>query len=44
MNMGNGKWKNKVVNKLFTPWVNSRGHLNFSEKTFNQLWKERNKK
>ncbi len=44
MNMGNGKWKNKLVNKLFTPWVNSRGHLNFSEKTFNQLWKERNKK
>jgi L-lactate dehydrogenase complex protein LldF len=36
--------KNKIVNKLFTSWTASRGDLNFSNKTFNQLWKEREKK
>lgn len=41
MNLGNGKIKNKVVNKLFKSWNKQRSELNFSEKTFNQLWKER---
>ena len=41
MNLGNGKLKNKVVNKLFTQWNTHRADLNFSKKTFNELWKER---
>lgn len=44
LNLGNSKMKNKIVNKLFTSWTASRGDLNFTEKTFNQLWKERVKK
>ena len=44
MNLGNGKLKNKVVNKIFTAWTTTRGDLHFSEKTFNQLWKEHIKK
>lgn len=39
-NMSNGKMKNKFVNKVFTAWTKHRGTLDFSEKTFNQLWKE----
>lgn len=41
MNMANGKLKNKWVNKVFTQWTARRGQLHFSEKTFNQQWKER---
>lgn len=41
MNMGSGKLKNKVVNRLFKGWKENRSELEFSEKTFNQLWKER---
>ena len=44
MNTASGKMKNKIVNKMFTSWTDSRGDLNFSDKTFNQLWKERHKK
>jgi L-lactate dehydrogenase complex protein LldF len=44
LNLGNAKMKNKIVNKLFTSWTASRGDLNFSDKTFNQLWKDREKK
>jgi L-lactate dehydrogenase complex protein LldF len=44
LNFGNSKMKNKIVNKLFTSWTASRGDLNFTDKTFNQLWKEREKK
>jgi L-lactate dehydrogenase complex protein LldF len=44
MNTASGKMKNKIVNKMFTSWTDTRGDLNFSDKTFNQLWKERNKK
>jgi L-lactate dehydrogenase complex protein LldF len=43
MNIGNGDLKNKIVNKLFKQWNKERADLNFSRKTFNQLWKERNK-
>ena len=43
MNMGNGKVKNKVVNRLFKQWVDGRGDLDFSQQTFNQLWKNRYK-
>lgn len=44
MNMGSGKLKNTFVNKLFTSWTDVHGDLQFSQKTFNQLWKERFKK
>lgn len=44
MNMGNGALKNKVVNGLFKDWNRHRSDLNFSKRTFNQLWKERFKK
>ena len=41
MNMGGGSLKNKVVNGMFKGWNRNRSDLNFSQKTFNQLWKER---
>ena len=41
MNLGNGNMKNKVVNKLFKGWTKHRADLDFSTKTFNQMWKER---
>lgn len=43
MNMGGGNLKNKVVNGLFKGWKQRRSDLEFSPKTFNQLWKERYK-
>jgi L-lactate dehydrogenase complex protein LldF len=42
LNLASGKMKNKVINKIFTDWTKGRGELYFSEKTFNQLWKEKN--
>lgn len=45
MNIGSGKLKNKLVNGLFKGWKQHRSDLNFSQKTFNEMWKERyNKK
>jgi L-lactate dehydrogenase complex protein LldF len=44
MNLGNGNLKNKVVNGLFKGWKQNRSDLNFSPKTFNEMWKERYKK
>jgi len=41
MNMGNGNLKNKIVNGLFKDWGKNRGELNFSQKTFNEMWKEK---
>lgn len=41
MNLGNAKIKNWMMNKLFKGWVAHRSDLQFPEKTFNQLWKER---
>lgn len=43
MNMGNGKLKNWVVNKVFKGWTTHRSELHFSQKTFNELWKEERK-
>ncbi len=40
MNMGSGTMKTKVVNKLFKDWNAHRSELEFSQKTFNALWKE----
>ncbi|MFT3978853.1 MAG: LutB/LldF family L-lactate oxidation iron-sulfur protein [Ferruginibacter sp.] len=44
MNMGNGQLKNKVVNGLFKDWKKNRADLHFSQKTFNEMWKEQFKK
>lgn len=41
MNMGSGNLKNKVVSGLFKGWAANRSELEFSAKTFNQMWKER---
>jgi L-lactate dehydrogenase complex protein LldF len=40
MNTGNGKMKNWMVNKIFRSWQKNRGELNFSPKTFNEMWKD----
>jgi len=40
-NMGNGKLKNWFVNKVFKAWTKHRSDLNFSKKTFNEMWDER---
>ncbi|MBS1579623.1 MAG: iron-sulfur cluster-binding protein [Bacteroidetes bacterium] len=42
MNMGNGKMKNFIVNNVFKGWATHRANLNFSQKTFNQMWQEKN--
>jgi len=39
--MGNRKIKNWMVNKVFKGWTAHRADLDFSEKTFNELWKEK---
>jgi L-lactate dehydrogenase complex protein LldF len=44
MNQGNAGIKNWMVNKMFKGWTAQRTPLTFSKKTFNQLWKEANKK
>lgn len=41
MNMGNGGLKTKVVNKLFKDWDKHHAPLQFSKKTFNEMWRER---
>ena len=41
MNIGSGQLKTKVVNKLFKGWNKERSNLQFSKKTFNEMWKER---
>ena len=40
MNMGNAKLKNWVVNKVFKGWTAHRNDLEFSAKTFNEMWQE----
>ncbi len=43
MNMGNGKLKNAFINNVFTSWKKHRADLNFSDKTFNEMWKDKHK-
>ena len=43
MNTGSGPLKNKIVTTLFKDWNKHHAPLNFSKKTFNQMWKEQNK-
>ena len=44
MNMSNGKMKNWMVNKIFKGWQKHRSELHFSQKTFNEMWRQRLKK
>ena len=44
MNMGNDKLKNWMVNKVFKGWTHSRADLNFTPKTFNEMWREKHEK
>jgi L-lactate dehydrogenase complex protein LldF len=44
MNVGNGNLKNKIVNGMFKHWKEGRSELQFSQRTFNQMWKNRFKK
>lgn len=41
MNMAGGRTKNWVVNTLVKGWSAQRGKMEFPQKSFNQLWKER---
>ena len=43
MNMGNGGLKTKIVNMLFKDWDKHHAPLEFSKKTFNEMWKEERK-
>ncbi len=43
MNMGSNKLKNWIVNKVFSGWKTHRSNLNFTEKTFNEMWLDKNK-
>jgi L-lactate dehydrogenase complex protein LldF len=40
MNMGNGGLKTKIVNQLFKDWDKHHAPLEFSKKTFNEMWKD----
>lgn len=42
MNFGNGTFKNKIVNTIFKGWTKNHSHLDFSKKTFNEMWKDKN--
>lgn len=42
MNMGSAKIKGWVVNTFVKQWKEHRSELQFPQKSFNQLWKERN--
>jgi len=41
MNTGSGTLKRKVVNSLIKGWKDTRGELDFPDKSFNQRWKEK---
>ncbi|MGZ3923309.1 MAG: LutB/LldF family L-lactate oxidation iron-sulfur protein [Flavisolibacter sp.] len=43
MNMGTGSMKSWLINTLMKDWRNRRSSLHFPQKTFHQLWKDRNK-
>ena len=43
MNLGGGPVKNKVANSIFKGWAQNRSNIDFSNKTFNEMWKERYK-
>ncbi len=40
MNLGNGNLKTKMVHKMFKNWDKYHAPLEFSKKTFNEMWNE----
>ena len=40
MNLGNGKLKNWMVNKIFKGWTTHRSELEFIAKTFSEMWED----
>jgi L-lactate dehydrogenase complex protein LldF len=42
MNMGSSKIKNFMLNNFVKEWKKHHGELHFPEKSFNQLWREKN--
>ena len=42
MNMGSSKIKNFVLNNFVKEWKKHHGELHFPEKSFNEIWKEKN--
>jgi L-lactate dehydrogenase complex protein LldF len=40
MNVGSGKLKNKLVNRVAKDWTRHRADLEFAPKTFNEMWRE----
>ncbi len=44
MNMVGGGTKSWVVNSIVKGWKDHRGKMEFPKKSFNQLWREKNKK
>jgi L-lactate dehydrogenase complex protein LldF len=40
MNKGNSTMKNWMVNKMFKGWTRHRADLDFSQKTFNEMWED----
>ena len=44
MDMANGSMKQRLVNSIASAWSQHRGKLEFPQKSFNQQWRERNRK
>ena len=44
MNMGNGAMKTGVINLIGKAWTKSHGKLEFPRKSFNEQWRERNRR
>jgi L-lactate dehydrogenase complex protein LldF len=44
MNVASGKMKSWVVNTFVKDWKKNRSDLQFPQKSFNQLWREKHVK
>jgi L-lactate dehydrogenase complex protein LldF len=43
MNVGSGGLKGWFINRFLKQWTTNRSNIDFPKKSFNQMWKERNK-
>jgi L-lactate dehydrogenase complex protein LldF len=43
MNMANGNTKGWIVNTLMKGWKKQRGELDFPKRSFNEMWRDKNK-